>query len=172
MSKSKSFIFKGKESFSSSKLEKIRHEFNKSNNLDTEIYSNEIYLIQAEPAFNDIESIKDVLSASDQDDQFSFYVGPRVGTISPWSSKTEDIVRNVGLDKVIRVERLFGFMINCEFSLERIDTSMFYDRMTQSIYSTPSDFEDLFISDESRTCLLYTSPSPRDGLLSRMPSSA
>ena len=24
----------------------------------------------------------------------------------------------------------------------------------------------------SRTCLLYTSPSPRDGLLSRMPSSA
>ena len=26
--------------------------------------------------------------------------------------------------------------------------------------------------DESLTCLLYTSPSPRDGLLSRMPSSA
>ena len=27
-------------------------------------------------------------------------------------------------------------------------------------------------SDEAMTCLLYTSPSPRDGLLSRMPSSA
>ena len=26
--------------------------------------------------------------------------------------------------------------------------------------------------DDSSTCLLYTSPSPRDGLLSRMPSSA
>ena len=26
--------------------------------------------------------------------------------------------------------------------------------------------------DEDRVCLLYTSPSPRDGLLSRMPSSA
>ena len=26
--------------------------------------------------------------------------------------------------------------------------------------------------DKSKTCLLYTSPSPRDGLLSRMPSSA
>ena len=25
---------------------------------------------------------------------------------------------------------------------------------------------------EPKTCLLYTSPSPRDGLLSRMPSSA
>ena len=27
-------------------------------------------------------------------------------------------------------------------------------------------------SAEGATCLLYTSPSPRDGLLSRMPSSA
>ena len=27
-------------------------------------------------------------------------------------------------------------------------------------------------SDKSSDCLLYTSPSPRDGLLSRMPSSA
>ena len=26
--------------------------------------------------------------------------------------------------------------------------------------------------DKSKDCLLYTSPSPRDGLLSRMPSSA
>ena len=28
------------------------------------------------------------------------------------------------------------------------------------------------VPDMSRLCLLYTSPSPRDGLLSRMPSSA
>ena len=33
-----------------------------------------------------------------------------------------------------------------------------------------SDFENEF--GESIVCLLYTSPSPRDGLLSRMPSSA
>ena len=29
-----------------------------------------------------------------------------------------------------------------------------------------------YAMDEFYTCLLYTSPSPRDGLLSRMPSSA
>ena len=28
------------------------------------------------------------------------------------------------------------------------------------------------IAEFAKTCLLYTSPSPRDGLLSRMPSSA
>ena len=36
-------------------------------------------------------------------------------------------------------------------------------------------FEDSMIDaliDRGHTCLLYTSPSPRDGLLSRMPSSA
>ena len=30
----------------------------------------------------------------------------------------------------------------------------------------------LIVKDNINTCLLYTSPSPRDGLLSRMPSSA
>ena len=33
------------------------------------------------------------------------------------------------------------------------------------------DFAGL-LPDNHQTCLLYTSPSPRDGLLSRMPSSA
>ena len=32
--------------------------------------------------------------------------------------------------------------------------------------------EDTVVTDASAYCLLYTSPSPRDGLLSRMPSSA
>ena len=36
-------------------------------------------------------------------------------------------------------------------------------RDVQGVDDNPFDFE---------TCLLYTSPSPRDGLLSRMPSSA
>ena len=43
----------------------------------------------------------------------------------------------------------------------------------------PQFFQDLaralplvYIFEEARNCLLYTSPSPRDGLLSRMPSSA
>ena len=33
-------------------------------------------------------------------------------------------------------------------------------------------FRDKIIWNETNSCLLYTSPSPRDGLLSRMPSSA
>ena len=93
MSKTKSFIFKGKQSFSSSKLEQIRREFNKYNNLDTQIQSNEIYLILADSGEINTVGLMDVLSATEQDVDFSFYVGPRLGTISPWSSKTEDIMK-------------------------------------------------------------------------------
>ncbi|MCB1660214.1 MAG: hypothetical protein KDI39_18480, partial [Pseudomonadales bacterium] len=35
-----------------------------------------------------------------------FVITPRIGTISPWSSKATDIARNSGLDKVQRVERV------------------------------------------------------------------
>ena len=40
-------------------------------------------------------------------------------------------------------------------------------------YSGPGEGKEIEISEEEvYNCLLYTSPSPRDGLLSRMPSSA
>ena len=35
-----------------------------------------------------------------------------------------------------------------------------------------TSYDDAVVMAQGRTCLLYTSPSPRDGLLSRMPSSA
>ena len=41
----------------------------------------------------------------------------------------------------------------------------------KNLYSTPSH-ESSESEHEDEGCLLYTSPSPRDGLLSRMPSSA
>ena len=37
---------------------------------------------------------------------------------------------------------------------------------------TPAPLEETFRAMIAQVCLLYTSPSPRDGLLSRMPSSA
>ena len=33
-------------------------------------------------------------------------------------------------------------------------------------------YHEIMLNQSAYTCLLYTSPSPRDGLLSRMPSSA
>ena len=41
-----------------------------------------------------------------------FYVTPRKGTISPWSSKATDIFRNCGLKGIARVERGIRFQIS------------------------------------------------------------
>ena len=45
---------------------------------------------------------------------------------------------------------------------------------TLTISNIPTGYSHLklVLSGRPQTCLLYTSPSPRDGLLSRMPSSA
>ena len=61
--------------------------------------------------------------------------------------------------------------------------AMAYDKRNNRLYFTPMFIDQLryidlktmkvyYVTDQSFTCLLYTSPSPRDGLLSRMPSSA
>ena len=53
-----------------------------------------------------------------------------------------------------------------------------YDVLTKALVEGMTivgiDFRDgiLFVPEVLMACLLYTSPSPRDGLLSRMPSSA
>ena len=151
MSKTKNFIFKGKQSFSSSKLDQIESQFSKLNKFDTKISSNEIYLIQSVSETSNQEGLKDILSAEENDIEFSFYVGPRLGTISPWSSKTEDIIKNVGFNDVLRIEKLNGFIIENDLDLNTLDLSMFYDRMTQSLYFNQNDFKDLFKSDSSRT---------------------
>ena len=46
------------------------------------------------------------------------------------------------------------------------------ERLVERCDVVKASDEDLRWIDSNRTCLLYTSPSPRDGLLSRMPSSA
>ena len=46
------------------------------------------------------------------------------------------------------------------------------DEVTDKDKKTLLEFLKEQQTKSSKTCLLYTSPSPRDGLLSRMPSSA
>ena len=41
------------------------------------------------------------------------------------------------------------------------------EQLLASVFGDPNA-----VKRDDETCLLYTSPSPRDGLLSRMPSSA
>ena len=151
MSKTNTFILQGKKSFSDSKLEQLNFEFNNSNNRKSNISSNEIYIVASQNKNLDLKSLKNILNADDNLDSFSFIVGPRSGTISPWSSKTEDIIRNVGIKDVDRVERFNGFNISDELNIDETDLTMFFDRMTQSIYLNSNECINFLNVDPQRS---------------------
>ncbi|HIJ22919.1 MAG: phosphoribosylformylglycinamidine synthase [Gammaproteobacteria bacterium] len=79
-------------------------------------------------------------------------VVPRLGTISPWSSKATDIANNCGLDEVNRVERgtLWGVELDGELDAESEAKLLarIHDRMTESILDDRGDAEALFSATE------------------------
>ncbi len=141
MSKTSCLILQGKKSFSISKLDQLSHAFNKANNIQAMISAFEIYLIVSEfDIENNVKDIIQLVKGSQDIDDFSFLIGPRVGTITPWSSKTEDIFKNVGINNIKRVERFFGFKVDgVDTQINNLDLSMLYDRMTQDVYATLDD---------------------------------
>jgi len=92
-----------------------------------------------------------------------FFVTPRKGTISPWSSKATDIFRNCGLTEIARVERgvcykLYGdcdsstpipnpqspirnpqSTIQLSFAEARLAFHLIHDRMTEGVYTNVDD---------------------------------
>ncbi len=80
-----------------------------------------------------------------KEESAGFFVIPRKGSISPWSSKATDIFHNCGLTDIARVERGIYFTV---FSGNRpVDfpelpvaaLNILHDRMTEGVYQDVSD---------------------------------
>ena len=71
------------------------------------------------------------------------FVTPRLGTISPWSSKASDIVRQCGFDKVVRVERGILYSLDARGRVESAH-GLIHDRMTESVLPAVEAGEALF----------------------------
>ncbi|HLK88244.1 MAG TPA: phosphoribosylformylglycinamidine synthase [Polyangia bacterium] len=71
-------------------------------------------------------------------------VVPRLGTISPWSSKATDIARVCGLHKVRRIERGISYVVVGEIVDEPGVLRALADRMTESVIERPSEVPKLF----------------------------
>ena len=70
-------------------------------------------------------------------------VTPRLGTISPWSSKATDIARQCGFDKVTRIERGIAYFIDSAAAPSAAPAAL-HDRMTESVLATFDDAAALF----------------------------
>ncbi len=70
-------------------------------------------------------------------------VTPRPGTVSPWSSKATDIVRQCGLEAVRRVERGTLFHLATGGDLRRV-APLLHDRMTEAVLDGLDEADTLF----------------------------
>ena len=82
-------------------------------------------------------------------------VGPRVGTVSPWSSKATDIAHNCGLD-IRRVERVTEYHLALNPAGEPLSpqqwaavADLVHDRMTESVFATTAASAVLFDEREA-----------------------
>jgi phosphoribosylformylglycinamidine synthase len=77
-------------------------------------------------------------------------VVPRLGTISPWSSKATDVARSCGLDKIRRIERGIWYGVAGEVRDERALRAAISDRMTESVLGQEAEAARLFQHAEPR----------------------
>lgn len=75
-------------------------------------------------------------------------VVPRIGTVSPWSSKATDIARHCGLEAVERIERGVAFYMEKREPLSAHERQallpLLHDRMTESVLETFDEAGKLF----------------------------
>ena len=94
-----------------------------------------------------ILSVESALSQNYNLDE-EFIVSPRIGTISPWSSKATDIVEHCGLAATGRVERGIIYKVSGWSNFSADDraavTAQLHDRMTQSVLTQIAQIEQLF----------------------------
>ena len=75
-----------------------------------------------------------------------FFVTPRLGTVSPWSSKATDIVQGCELSQVVRVERVICYRValaDAGASLQALQQVM-HDPLTESVITHQQDLAKLF----------------------------
>lgn len=79
-----------------------------------------------------------------------FLVTPRIGTLSPWSTKATDIARHCGLEAVERIERGVAFYVKgrnaspLSTGARNVLTPLIHDRMTESVSESLEAADALF----------------------------
>jgi len=135
-------IFQGQAALSDFRKKRLLH------NLNTEQLSAfYIYIVEVTGQWTeeDKQSLDKLLDTNTQPlsqvYNHSYIVTPRVGTISPWSSKATDIANICGLDALVRIER--GIIYEVEGNKD-IVLPLIHDRMTESVLASIGDLHQLF----------------------------
>ena len=112
----------------------------------------------------ELERAASLLGAEGDCETADFFVTPRKGTISPWSSKATDIFRNCGIKSIRRVERGVRYIVSLAKPRTAAEQDEFksslsgakwlaalYDKMTEGVYDDLSDLFDVADPQPGRT---------------------
>ncbi|AXA34529.1 phosphoribosylformylglycinamidine synthase [Francisella adeliensis] len=146
-------IFEGLSALSPFKREQILADTKKISNKVDSISAEYIHIVEIDEELStkQEEVIKSLLNYNKEygvanPKGHTFITAPRVGTISPWSSKATDIIQNTGIYAVKRVERAVVFGIEGNVSnhdLEKIQ-DLVHDRMVEEVFTCKDDLHRLF----------------------------
>ena len=155
-------ILPGSRAFSDFHKNKLLHSLQASIPELSDIHARYWHFVKTAKSLNDEEqnTLKALLHYSDMGGEHNneqqpagelFLVTPRLGTISPWSSKATDIIHNCGLQVVERVERGIAYTVEHQdpeksFTDQQrnIIQAQLHDRMTEAVLSDGADAEALF----------------------------
>ena len=155
-------IFQGASPFSEFRLKALQKTLDKAI-LDHAIHSIdavEVFFIKTEILLDEaitkqVASLLGTSQCFNRED--GFFVTPRKGTISPWSSKATDIFHNCALSDIHRVERGIHFRLTASdgriLGIKDLGlaSSALHDCMTESVYQDISDLFRHFNPTPSRT---------------------
>ena len=145
-------ILQGRQAFSDFRLTALKTALNDAINARNiaEIDAVECYFIEATNPLDDTTTERAFVLLGAQGhfnltDDGGFYVTPRKGTISPWSTKATDIFHNCALEAVARVERGIHFRITTAdglvLGIKDLGLALLalHDRMTEAVYDDVED---------------------------------
>ena len=99
-----------------------------------ELNCHEFYSVDIAQDFSDHLKLLELLKSNEPSNLPNFFIGPRSGTISPWASKTSEIITNVGIQGVLSIEKYLGYFVNNNISATDLNLSCLFDRMTQEVF--------------------------------------
>ncbi|WP_111747581.1 phosphoribosylformylglycinamidine synthase [Salinisphaera orenii] len=102
--------------------------------------------LQYEPTLDQWAHLRTLLDAAPLTGQTPQAIAiPRFGTVSPWSSKAQDIVARCGIDAVERVERATAYTFDSAPPLEALTaTGLLHDPMTETLVADLAQLPALF----------------------------
>lgn len=138
-------VINGTTALSDFRLAELQHKLNSLIPELTGLTAHHQYLVEVGSALSaqEVQHLTELLGGVGLTDPSTsgaacIWVSPRVGTISPWSSKATDIAHNSGLRAIKRIERVVRYSYHSQQPLDaaamRVLQSALCDRMTETTW--------------------------------------